>query len=278
MFNNCQLYFFYCSVHNELIIGGFMESLKSKRADSNLSFSIDLRWICMFLLAVIAGMLLIWKPWQPSTQSDSRTVEVTGEAKIKAEPDEFVFYPYYEFSGNDKEAALKEVANKSSELTAKLKELGVEEKQIKTNSDGYDKYYPLPEAGTPTYSLRLEVRTGSKDTAQKVQDYLVSTAPKGSVSPQTSFSDAKRKQLESEARDQATKEARSKAEQSAKNLGFSIGKVKSVKDGIGFDGAAPMYATDAMTMRAEAAGGSSLQVQPGENELNYSVSVSYYLK
>lgn len=221
----------------------------------------------------------MWKPWEGRVSSSSRTIDVTGQATVKAEPDQFVFYPYYEFKNSNKEQALVQLKNKSSELTAKLKELGVAEADIKTNSDGYDKYYFAPESnGTPTYTLRFEITLQDKDKTQKVQDYLLTTAPSGTVSPQYTFSEVKRKELESQAREQATKDARTKAEQSAKNLGFSIGKVKSVSDGAGFGGVQPMYATDSVSTRSIGQNESSLVVQPGQNELSYNVSVTYFVK
>jgi uncharacterized protein YggE len=120
----------------------------------------------------------------------------------------------------------------------------------------------------------LTITVNDKALTQKVQDYLVTTSPTGSVSPQTTFSEAKRKELESKARDEATKDARSKAEQSAKNLGFKIGKVKSVEDGSGFGG---IVLREGLTMASDSKA-TSLSVQPGENDLHYTVTVTYYLR
>jgi uncharacterized protein len=240
---------------------------------NKLSLSLDLRIIILLLLAVIACMVVAWKPWQKSATGE-RTVKVTGEATIQAEPDEFVFYPSYEFKNADKAAALKDIALKSDELVAKLKSLGVEDKKIKTNSSGYDyPVYSREENSDPIYTLSITVTVASREMAQKVQDYLLTTAPLGQVSPQPSFSDAKRKQLDSEARDQATKEARAKAEQSAKNLGFKVGAVKSVEDGGGF-GELPIALGSDMVKESQA----RLAVQPGENELQYTVTVTYFVK
>jgi uncharacterized protein YggE len=245
---------------------------------TKLSISVDYKWLSLFLAAVIAAMLIIWKPWQSKADSGSRTIDVTGQATVKSQPDQFVFYPYYEFQNTNKDAALAQLKAKSTELVAKLKELGVEDKDIKTNSDGYDRYYFAPDSSnTPTYTLRLEITLNDKDRTQKVQDYLVSTTPKGAVSPQASFSEAKRKELESQARDEATKDARKKADQSAKNLGFNVGKVKSVSDGAGFGGVMPMYAEDSIKAVAPVAD-STLPVRSGQNEISYGVSVTYFLK
>lgn len=249
--------------------------------DSNktlVNFSLDYRWIIGFLIVVIGVMLLIWKPWNAQIDANARTVQVSGDAKVTATPDEYVFYPNYEFKNADRNAALAELSKKSDEIVGKLKELGVPDSKIKTNSDGYD--YPIwrgeDDASTPTYTLRLTVTVSDGDLAQKVQDYLVSTTPTGAVSPQAQFSDKKRKELERQARDEATKEAREKAEQSAKNLGFRLGAVKSVNDGTGFGIAYPTMERGSTAQ--DLAAPDKLQLQPGENELNYSVTVEYFLK
>jgi uncharacterized protein len=236
-------------------------------AQKTLNISLDFRVISAILLVVIVGMLAVWRPWQ-ATAGD-RTIKVTGQATVTAVPDEFVFYPSYQHK------TLDELTKKSDAVVAKLKELGVADSKIKTNSSGYDMPVYIKDGSTaPTYTLSLTVTVDNKELAQKVQDYLVTSSPMGSVSPQATFSDTKRLELETNARDQATKDARAKAEQSAKNLGFGLGAVKTVEDGAGFDGLA--YASRGGVGVAE---DSKLQltVQPGENELNYTVTVTYIL-
>jgi uncharacterized protein YggE len=230
------------------------------------------------LLVVIAGMLAFWRPWE-NPLAKERTVAVTGEATLKAAPDEFVFSPSYDFNNADKQTALSELTKKSDELVAKLKALGVADSKIKTNSSGnnYPVYRPTGDNSGFTYTLQLTITVGTKDLAQKVQDYLVTTAPTGEVSPQANFSDAKRKDLERQARDAATKDARAKADQSAKNLGFKVGLVKTVTDGTGFGGIIyPLTASG--VAKATDLSQPSLAIQPGENDLSYTVTVTYYLK
>ncbi len=242
-----------------------------------LNLVIDMRLIIILLLVAVVAMLLIWKPWS-SDGIGTRSIKVTGEATITAKPDEFVFYPSYEFKNADKTAALADLSKKSDDVVAKLKSLGVSDSKIKTNSSGYDMpmYYDYADNNTATYTLQLTVTVGSLDLAQKVEDYLVTTSPSGSVSPQANFSDAKQKTLEAQARDKATKDARAKGEQMAKNLGFSLGKVKTVEDGTGFGTIYPMASGSALM--AQDSKTSSLQVQPGENDLNYSVAVTYFIR
>lgn len=243
---------------------------------SHLNFRLDLRVIVALLLIIIAGMLAIWRPWEGTREE--RTIEVTGQATIKAVPDEFVFYPTYQFKNASRSSALSELTQKSEEITSELKKLGVEEKSIKTNSSGYGEVMPPEdEKDTSTYVLQLAITVDDSNLAQKIQDYLLTTAPTGSVSPQAQFSDQKQAQIESEARDKATKEARKKADQSAQNLGFRIGAVKAVNDGTGFDGI--IYPTLGRSQADQAeSSDQKLTIQPGENELTYTVAVTYFIK
>jgi uncharacterized protein YggE len=249
--------------------------------NKRLSISFSPWLIVVLLILAIGAMLLFWKPWEAQIKADTRTTEVTGTATLKAEPDEYTFYPTYEFKDADKDAALMELTKKSEAIVAELKRLGVSDNQIKTNSSGYSQglYFPVVSTdGSTTYSLSLTVTIGDKELAQKVQDYLVTTSPTGAVSPQATFSTAKQKELESQARDQATKDARSKAEQSAKNLGFKLAQVKSVTDGAGFGGPIPLYSRGAAEDSIAAGAPSQLDIQPGENDLSYSVTVVYFIK
>lgn len=250
-----------------------MAADSSQASSSKLTLKLDLKAVVVALLVVIAGMLALWQPWN-DPRADTRTIEVTGSASVKAVPDEYIFYPTYEFKNADKDKALSAMTKRSEVMVAKLKELGVADQKIKTNLSGYESY-PIYElrGRTPTYTLQLTVTVNDKELAQKVQDYLVSTTPMGSVTPTPTFSDSKRDELESQARDEATKDARAKAEQSAKNLGFGLGSVKTVVDGVGFS-AYGMGAEPAL----DSAGSSKLSLQPGENELSYTVTVTYFVK
>lgn len=247
---------------------------------SKLNLSLDMRIIIVVLLLVIVGMVAIWKPWA-STQGNDRTISITGDATVKAEPDEYQFHPTYRFTNANKDAALADLSKKSDTVVAELKKLGLEDSKIKTDSSGYGEYYSItrdPQSRETTYTLRLTVTANTRELAQKVQDYLVTTSPTGSVSPTATFSDAKRKELENQARDQATKDARAKADQSAKNLGFKVGKIKQVSDGSGFGGISPYSPGSSSLELAEDSAKRQLSVQPGENDLRYSVKVVYYLR
>lgn len=248
------------------------------KSTKSLQISLDFRVISAVLLIIVLAMLGIWKPWH-SAPSDDRTIQVTGEASVTTEPDEFVFYPRYEFKGKGERAPLNTATQKINDVTAKLKELGVGDNQIKSDLSGYERSYYLDKDSNAVYAAGLTITIQSKELAEKVQNYLATTTPTGSVTPQSQLSDAKRKEIESQARDQATNDAQAKAEQTAGNLGARVGSLKSVTDGAGFDmGPMPMATPELARDGSAAVGTTAFPLQPGENKLHYSVVVTYYLR
>jgi uncharacterized protein YggE len=256
-----------------------MTPQEEPKPKNKISLSIDSRILSITFLLVIIFMLISWHPWNVKSKSTDRTVQVTGNATIKSEPDEYVFNPYYEFQNANKQAAIDAMSKKSDEIVAQLKKLGVADKDIKTNANGYKNgvYYPELDRGTSTYTLNITITASSKELAQKVQDYLVTTAPTGSVSPYAQFSEAKQKELQGQARNKAEKDARAKAEQSAKNLHYKLGDVKSIKENNGFD-VAPYAMSGSSAAAEDNAKSTQLAVQPGENDLSYQISVTYFIK
>lgn len=236
----------------------------------HVTFKLDLRIIIAVLLVALVAVLFLWRPWD--TKSSDRVIEVSGQATVTAVPDQFIFSPSYQFKNSDKQVAIDAAARKSSELVAGLKELGVAEQDIKTSTSSYDLPLRNGSADETTYTLGLNVTVDGQELAQKVQDYLITTSPVGSVTPQPYFSDEKQKELEAQARDIAIEDARAKAEQTAKNLGFKVGKVQKVSDGSAFG--AP-GSPELMTAQDTA---QKLSLHPGENEITYTMQVSFYLK
>jgi uncharacterized protein YggE len=231
--------------------------------------------LLLVAIAIIAGLVYMWRPVQKTDAGNQRTITVTGEAEITAEPDEYAFRPEYVVNAASRQAALKVMSTKTNEVVAKLKDLGVANNKITTDSYGYDSYYDTTQQ---TYRTYLKIIVSDKALAQKVQDYLLTTSPQGSVTPSADFSESTQHKLESEARDKATKDARAKAEQSARNLDFKLSKVKAFEDNQR-DGFGPIT-KGANSASADTGAGSSpsLQIQAGENKVTYQVKVTYYLK
>jgi uncharacterized protein YggE len=238
--------------------------------------------ICAVLLLTNLITIGLWQPWAGSSVSD-RTIVITGTTTIESEPDQFVFSPYYQKEGTDRTEINTELGELSKTIVEKLKALGVKDSAIKTDAGSYDYgIYEKEQETNVTATLSITVTLKDKTLAQKVQDYLVTTSPSGSVTPQISFSTAKQKELETEARTAALKDAKSKAEANVKQLGARLGKVIKVSD-ITSGGITPLpWMLDASrSSEPGSADGSvtssSYSIQPGLNEYSFSVEVTYEL-
>lgn len=237
--------------------------------------------ICAVLLIANLVTIGLWRPWENNSTSN-RTIAITGSTTLEAAPDQFVFSPYYQKEGTDKAAVNTELSDLSKTIVAKLRTLDVKDTAIKTDVNSYDYgiYYGTPEKTSST-TLYITVTIKDKILAQKVQDYLSTTSPSGSITPQISFSTAKQKELETQARDAAITDAKIKAEASAKQLGVKLGRVVKVSD-ITSNGITPLpWMMDSVSGSAgstkSSSTSSSYNIQPGLNEYSFSVEVTYEL-
>lgn len=242
---------------------------------------IPFKWLAGLLVLLVVAVIAGFSGWYYASNQESpdRTVSVIGEATVKSLADEFVFMPQYEFSNPNRQAALESLAAKSEEIVAALKKLGVADKNIQTNANDYKNgiLYPSSTPESSSYVLSLVVITSTKELTQKTVDYLVTTSPSGAITPTPTFSTDKRKQLEAQAKAQAEKDARAKAEKSAKNLGYRLGKIKSIEDNYGISGIDSWPTSSELLLRSGDST-SKLSLQPGEQDIRYEVSVVYFIK
>lgn len=242
--------------------------------------------ICAVLLIANLITIGLWQPWVNRSVS-GRTVAVTGSTTIQAEPDQFIFSPYYQKEGSDKTAINTELSDLSKTIVTKVKSLGVKDSAIKTNANSYDNgtyYYDDSwQDSVVTAALSLTITLQDKVLAQKVQDYLATTEATGSITPIVSFSITKQKTLETQARSEALADAKSKAATSAKQLGTTLGKAVKVSD-ITSGGISPLpwlvsgsseSAVD--LIKSQRSESSSYTIQPGLNDYSFSVDVTYEL-
>lgn len=231
------------------------------------------------LLVAIFGLLLWSQPWDSSNNSnaETRTITVSGEATIEAEPDEFAFNPYFEQEGTDRDVLKESLSTQANEVVDKLKELGVQESDIKLDVSSYDNWYwDEGEEGTLSAYITVTVKAG--DLVQEVQDYLYSTDAKGQISPRASFSNDTRKQLDAQAVEQASNDAKAKAEAQAALFDAKLGDVVSVNQGSDsiFGYPEPYAAIESLDSAASLR--SSVPVLPGEQEYRQTVTVVYELQ
>jgi uncharacterized protein len=238
------------------------------------SFSFDLRYVSAVLLIVIFAMLLMWRPW--SSGSSARTINVTGESSMKVEPDNYQFSPMYEKKGTDRAAIQAELAAQVNGVIAGLKALGVQDSDITLMSSSYDNFYNDGTNEINNNSLTVVVE--NKDLVQNVQDYLLSTAPLGSVSPYATLSTKKRKVVEAELRTESLKDAKAKAQSTADELGLKVGKVVSISDPQSGSYMPYMSGEKGLGYASSINASVSLPVLSGKQEVPYSIQVTYELR
>lgn len=243
-----------------------------------INFSKDLAYKLAntLLLVAIFGLLLWSQPWSNST-GETRKITVMGEATIEVEPDEYLFTPRFEERGTDKDALKGTVTKQANEVIDKLKELGVEESDMKLDVSSYDRWY-WREGQEGVLSASLQIKTTNKDIVQSVQDYLLSLDIEGNLTPNATFSEAKRKEIDTQVTELAINDAKAKAEQQARLFDAEVGDVIEVKKDS--NGAIPFYsgATTDAALAEEDAARSSLPVLPGENKYSQTITVVYELK
>lgn len=238
---------------------------------------VDFRIVSLALVAIIGIMLGFWRPWENGIR---QTVTISGQATIKAEPDEFTFSPVYQRSAATSTAAISEVSAAGNKVVVRLEELGVEERLITTSvttSQGYEPATGRPISG---YSAQYTVRaiTYDKKVAQKVLEYIVTTSPLYGVSPQSTFRSETQKVLENKARAKAVADAKAKAESTAAGLDLKLGRVASISEAQ-WDGPVPVLGSKGV---AEDNTSSSTVTSPtlltGEQDVTYTVTVVFGLK
>jgi len=245
----------------------------NKKFTLSFNFKILLGWLVFFGLGF---GLAWWSPWSDS----GRTVTVTGESTITAQPDEFVFNPYYTASAKDRTQATTAVRKTGDQVVSKLKALGVAEEDIKTDISAYD--FSLRAEGGQSKefeaSYALTITLDNEELAQQVFDYLLTTKAQGSISPQVNFSNDTRANLKSQARMAAVNNAQSQAEEIADELGQSVTKAISVEEVSGFDvipyyggGAEDRPAADSLLQE-------TAELLPGQQDLTFSVKVTFGLR
>ncbi len=252
--------------------------MSEKKSMQKVSLQVDLRYVVVALVVALAVCIFLWKPWQGA--DTARTIEAKGSATIKAEPDEYQFSPSYQEKGTDRAAIQKTLTDKINTIVAELKKLGVAENKIVVASTTYDNYWNDGSGEITSNSITITV--DNKDLAQKIQDYLATTAPEGQVTPFPAFSESKRKELEAQAREKAVADAKKNAQAMAAQLDEDLGKVVTIVDD-DQGGVWPMMmkggaALDVSASSEESRTVASLPVTPGEQEIVYNVKVKYQIK
>lgn len=241
-----------------------------------INFSSILWPIIIFLIALAAFYL---KPWQ---QTKQETISVSAQGIAEAKPDIAQITANIESQNANIDLARQENEKKVSAIIEKLKSLGVEDKNIKTQNisaqPGYEPQtliYPAPprKPNTNTFSTSLEIKIRNFEIADEIIASLTQNSATNLYGPNLTLSEEAQNSAKSNAREKAVEEARKKAEELAKLSGRKLGKAVNIKEQGEPVYPGPLLATSEVDLTQKAS-----QIQPGQNEVTINLSVDFSLK
>jgi len=238
-------------------------------------------WLPIFLALIVGGFYLTGKYIEGQDLSPV-TISVNGEGKVMAVPD-IAELSFGVQTGRQKtaEQAMEILTNKMTAVIDAVKELGIEEKDIMTQSLSlhpsydWDEGKRIDEGFEANQNLRVKIRDLDQISAVLSAATVGGANQAGSVG----FTIDDPEELRALAREKAIKNAEEKAQALATQLGKSIGKLKGFNEGGGYY--EPMY-EKAMAMDSGIGMGGGGPVAPpipaGEQEVMVNVSLVYELK
>jgi uncharacterized protein YggE len=173
--------------------------------------------------------------------------------------------------------AMAENARRMAATVTALRKAGVADRDIRTSAINLSPQYRYGENVPPTItgyqaSNQVEVRFRDVSRAGSVLDALVAVGANQINGP--TFGLDKPEEALDEARGKAVQTARARAELYAKAAGLRVKRIVAISEGGGF---APQPPIVVQSMRAKAVA-SDTPIEPGEQKLNVTVSVSFELE
>ncbi len=178
--------------------------------------------------------------------------------------------------------ATKESTEKMNAIISSIKDLGIEEKDIKTTDYSLNPVYNwLDGKGQVLQGYQVSQNVGVKvRDLDKIGDVIAKTTEQGANQiGNVSFTIDDEYELKNEARELAIEKAKEKAKMMAEQAGMKLGAVKSVYESADIATPVPMYANAKLEMASDqAAGFSAPSIQTGQNEIRVEVTLVYEVK
>lgn len=239
-------------------------------------FTIIFLFLAFFLFTKIFGPLPFSVNSITTTKTDLFTVDGTGEAT--AVPDTALLELGVNKDAPTVEAAQNQVNQIIGKMTADLKKLGVEDKDIKTTdysvNPNYDYSTGSQKANGYSVNASIEARVKPIEKANQAIDTVTADGATQVGGVTFVVDDATQKKLENQARLDAVKEAKDKAQSLANAAGIHLGRIVDVQENSNNPGQVfrPMMATaDLKQANPEP----PTQLNPGQNKISVTVTLSY---
>ena len=247
--------------------------------------------VSIIMMLSISYAVVIYAHSFAGAQYAARTFSATGEAKVVAIPDvaEFTFSVITQ-GGTDLTALQKETNEKASKAIDFVKSQGVEAKDIRTSGYSIEPQQnygecvknECPPPKTIGYTVRQSVEVKARKL-DKVGGILSGVVAAGANETSgLSFVVDDLNAVKNKARAQAIIDAQTKAEQIAKEAGFTVGRIMNISDGqivpmygLGNNQASKSIAGD---MAPTPTAAPAPTIEPGSQEITVNVTVNYEIK
>lgn len=244
-------------------------------------------WTLVILTLFLAVQTLsAYKEWRGPGQMYN-SISVNGEGEVIVVPDVAVFSFTVSADAGAVSDAQSEVTRKMNAINDALKELGVEEKDIKTtNYSVWPKYVYRSEPCTPTYcppsrqvadgftvSHTVEIKVRQTEDAGRALG-IAGTQGATNISGISFTVDDPDQALE-EARALAIADAKAKAKSLSKNLGVRLVRIVHYQDTTNGYRPMPLGLGSADMVRMEA---DTPSIPQGENKVRINVTVTYEIR
>ena len=238
------------------------------------------RWLIGVLTGVVVAALALGVYWAATTydrgaqaqevrQPSGIGVSVSGEGSVDARPDTAYVNLGFQTENSSVETARQEAAQQMNAVLARIKALGVDEKDIQTSNYSI---WRDTERDVFVVSNTVQVTIRRIDPSGRLLDEAVK-AGANNVNG-ISFGIEDRAALERQARERALQNARAKAEELARLAGVQIGNPISISEG-----AQPPIIYEPMAVgQAAAAEDARTPIEPGQQKVTINVEVTYAIR
>lgn len=238
--------------------------------------TIILFFVALFLYARLAGPIPFAVNSVTTTKTD--TFSVSGEGKAIVKPDIALVNAGVEANGATVKQVQDEINKTTNKVTEALKDLGVDEKDIKTVNYSIHPNYDWSSGRQRITGYRastsLQIKVHNIDNLNQVIDKA--TASGANNVGNISFDVDDKTKAEEEARKEAVAEAKKKAKQAAEIAGFKLGRIINYSESKN-GGEIPIVYREALKLPADA-GAEPTEIQPGSSEIKITVTLSYELQ
>jgi uncharacterized protein len=234
---------------------------------------------------------------RPPITDKTALFTANGTAEATYVPNTALLYLGVNKTAATQEEAKNEANKVINQLTADLKKLGIEEKNIKTTNFSVNENYdygvtsgaepvviedkmmimPVQPSRTKTKgfvaNVNLEVRVTPLEKAEQAIDAATKAGATQVGTSQLILDETKQKELENRTRIEAIKNAKEKAKEISKAAGIHLGRVVSVQE----NGGAMPYART-MELKMDSVGSAPMPetaLNPGENKISVTVTLAY---